>query len=203
MSQIYHAIRLKPLKISGIWLPALFVLMTGGLLVVMLFGILLYQLIYLNRIYPGVSIDGRRVGGMAPLDAITLLDEQAAQVRSRQITIQAEDQHWTFTAPELGMWLDVQGTADKAYAVGRQGTFLVDLLTQVDLMANPRDIEPVIRYDTGPLNKVMAQLAAEIDDPPQDADLILHPDATVEVSLSQRGRRLHADASQRAGEGRL
>lgn len=198
MSQIYQAIRLKPLKISGIWLPALFVLMTGGILILMLFGILIYQLIYLNLIYPGVSIDGRSVGGMAPLDVITILDDQADQVRSHEITIQAEDRRWTFTGRELGMWLDVQATADKAFAVGRQGTFLVDLLTHVDLMANPRDIAPVIRYDTGPLNQVMAQLAAEIDDPPQNASLLIHPDATVEVSLSQRGRRLHPDATRDA-----
>jgi vancomycin resistance protein YoaR len=198
MSQIYHAIRLKPSKNSGIWLPALFVLLSGGILVVMLFGILIYQMLYLDRIYPGVSIAGRSVGGMTPLDVIATLDDQASQIRSRQIIIQAEDRSWTFTSRELGMWLDVQATADKAYALGRQGHLLVDLLTHLNLMANPRDIEPVIRYDTGPLNQALAQLAADINYPPQNAGLVIHPDATVEVSPSQRGRRLHPDATREA-----
>lgn len=198
MSQIYHAIRQKPSKLSGIWLPALFVLLTGGMLVIMLFGILTYQMLYLNRIYPGVSIAGHSVGGMTPLDVIATLDDQASQVRSRQVIVQAEGRSWTFSDQELGMWLDVQATADKAYALGRQGHLLVDLLTQLNLMANPRDVEPVIRYDTGPLNQALAQLAAEIDYPPQNAGLVIHPDATVEVSSSQRGRRLHPDATREA-----
>ena len=69
MSQIGQAINFKPIKSSGLWLPLLFVLVTGGLLILLVFGLLTYQLLFLNRIYPGVVVDGQAAGGLTPADA--------------------------------------------------------------------------------------------------------------------------------------
>ena len=61
VSQLSQVIKLKPLKLSGLWLPALFVVVTGGILTLLIFAMLAYQVLYLDRIYPGVLVDGQPV----------------------------------------------------------------------------------------------------------------------------------------------
>ncbi len=197
MSQIIsQALNLKPLKISGVWLATLFVLSTGGLLIIMIFTMLAYQMLYLNKIYPGVSVAGIEVGGMTLPQAMATINARSTQSLSRPLTIQAGDQTWTITGQELGIRVDVEATANKAYAVGRQGSFLADMLTHLYLLAVPRDLEVVMSYDTGPINQVLQRLAGEINRPPQDAQLIIHPDARVEFIPAQRGRRMHTETTR-------
>ena len=76
MSQISQVVNLKTLKVTRFWLPIMFVLVTGGLLVVIIFAALVYQVIYLNRIYPGVVAAGVEAGGMteAELDQMVVDD---------------------------------------------------------------------------------------------------------------------------------
>lgn len=101
MSQISQVINLKPLKASGLWLPTLFVLSSGSVLVVMIFALLVYQMAYLDRIYPGVWVADSQVGGLTPAEVITIIDTRSAQDLARPITIQAGDERWTFTGREL------------------------------------------------------------------------------------------------------
>ncbi|MEW5958889.1 MAG: VanW family protein, partial [Chloroflexota bacterium] len=194
--QLSQVINLKPLKLSGLWLPALFVSATGGILTLIIFAMLAYQVFYLDRVYPGVLVDGQPVGGQTPAQVVALLSRRLTPDLSRSITVQAGDKSWSFTGQELGMRVDYAAMADLAFAVGRQGNLLVDSLTQLRLMAAPYNIELVIRYDSGPLNRALQQLADDYDIPPQNARLIIHPDATVEVSPARQGRRVHLEATR-------
>jgi vancomycin resistance protein YoaR len=197
MSQITHPI-VKPLKTSsfGLWLPALFVLATGGLLVIMVFLTLAYQLVYLNRIYRGVQVAGINVGGMTQAEVMAAIDQRIPEYLARQVTIAYGPETWTFTGQELGMRVDVATTANAAYTTGRKGDLIADMLTHLSLLRASRNIEPVILYDTGPTNRVLQDLADKINQSPQDAQLIIHPDAQIEVVKPQRGRRMNVEATQ-------
>src|SRR5262245_57895217 len=121
MSQITHPV-VKPLKTTpNLWLPVLLVMTTGGLLVIIVFLTLAYQLIYLNRIYPGVSVAGINVGGLSEADVMTILSNRTPEYLSRRVTLQYGLESWTFTGQELGMRLDVAATANAAYTIGRKG----------------------------------------------------------------------------------
>ncbi len=196
VSQLSQVIKLKPLKLSGLWLPALFVVATGGILTLLIFAMLAYQVLYLDRIYPGVLVDGQPVGGQTPTQVTALLSRRLTPDLTRSITVQAGDNSWTFTGQELGLRIDYAATANQAFRVGRQGNLLVDILTHLRLIAAPYNIEPVIGYDSGPLNRALQQLADEYDIPPQNAQLLIQPEATVEVIPAQRGRRLHLEATR-------
>lgn len=197
MSQITHTIA-KPLKTSssGLWLPTLFVLGTGGLLAIIIFLILGYQLIYLNRTYPGVQVANVNVGGMTQAAMMTAIGQRAPDYLVRRVTIAYGSETWTFTGQELGMQVDVTQTAQAAYAVGRSGHLIVDLLTQLSLLRTSRNIKPVILYDPGPTNQALQALADKLNQAPRDAQLIIHPDARIEVIEPQRGRRIHIEATQ-------
>ncbi len=195
MGQISQVLRLKTSKLFNIWLPLLLVMVTGGLLILIMFSVSAYQLLYLNKVYPGVWVDGLPVGGMTPTEVATAVSSLSSPKLTQALTIQTGDQSWTFTGLELGLRVDGTATANKAYAVGRQGNLLADMITQLSLMTAPRQVEPVIRHDSGPLNQTLQTIAKEVDFPPQNARLIVHPEARVEVIPGRRGRRLHLEGT--------
>lgn len=189
-------IQLKPIKITGAWLPALFVFAVGSILAIMLFAILAYQLLYLDRVYPGVLVDTIPVGGMTPSEVMAVVDARSPDYLQRPIVIQAGDETWRYTTQELGMRLNSAATADRAYAIGRQGNFIADMLTHLHLILNPHNINPIIEYESGPLDRLLQRLGSQINVPPEDAQLRIQPDATVEIIPGQRGRQLHIGATR-------
>ncbi len=196
MTPVIQPIKVKPLKLPGLWLPILLVLISGGLLVITLFITLAFQVLYMERIYPGVWVAGVDATGMTRPELMTAIEQRVPEYLAGPVTVQYEGQTWPFTGQELGIRVDVLATANAASEVGRSGNLIADMLTQLSLLSAPRQIEPVIRYDTGPTNQVLQNLAERINRPPQDASLTLHPDGRVEVTPARYGQRLHVEATQ-------
>jgi hypothetical protein len=124
------------------------------------------------------------------------ISQRAPNYLAQSITLQYNNQSWTYTGEQLGMRVDVAATANAAHGVGRTGNLIADMFTHLRLMREPRNIEPVILYDTGPTNQVLQDLARQINRPPRDAQLIIHPDARVEVIPAEWGRRMSLEATQ-------
>jgi vancomycin resistance protein YoaR len=196
MGQLSQVLNLKTFKLGRLWLPILFVVITGGLLVVMVFAVLGYQVIYLNRVHPGVMVADIKAGGMTEAQLTNAVTARAGEYLLRPIIIQANGESWTFTGQELGIRTDVAATVRQAFAIGREGNLLADMLIQLKLLGTPQHIDPVLVYDTGPSNQVLQRLTEQIDYPPQNAALIIHPDGTFEIIPSQRGRQLHLDGTR-------
>lgn len=189
-------IQAKPIKAPTLWLPILFVLITGGLLLAMIFTMLAYQVVYLDRVYPGVTVAGIDVGGMSQAEMMVAVGAYTPPYLSRPVTILAGGDTWTFTGQELGMRVDLEATTSKAYAIGRSGNFMADVLTQWRLLFAPRAVEPVLLYDNGPTSQALQQIAGQIYRPPRDAELIIHPDGRVESIPAERGRQLVIEATR-------
>ncbi len=168
----------------------------GGVLAVLVFAVLAFQVIYLNRAYPGVSVAGESVEGMTRSQIISAVDAQTRQQLNRPITIFAGSEVWTFTGQQLGLRVDVAATADRAFEVGRRGNILSDTLAHLGLLFSAKNIEPVLLHDTGPANQILQQLSNTINYPPQNARLAINPNGTVDITPAQSGRRLHVGATQ-------
>jgi vancomycin resistance protein YoaR len=181
------------LRQARLWLPLGFVAIGGGLLILLLFVVLAFQLLFLHRAYPGITVAGTPVGGMTRAEVMALTNGLAGDHLNKTITIRVDDQAWTFTGQELGIQIDAAATADLVFKIGRQGNLLTDMITQLSMLKAPQDVEPVLRYDTGPTNQALQTLRDAIDYPPQDARLNIES-GVVEVTLSQRGRRIHLDS---------
>jgi vancomycin resistance protein YoaR len=154
---------------------------------------MLFQLLFLHRAYPGITVAGIPVGGMTRPEVMAVAGQLADTHLTKTVTIYVEDDVWTFSGQELGIQIDSSATADLVFQVGRQGNLLADMITQLTLLRDTREIEPVLRYDTGPTNLALQSVRDAIDYPPQDAALKID-NGVVEVSLSQRGRRLHLES---------
>lgn len=172
------------------------ILFGGGLLVTLLFAILAYQVLFLHRVYLGVTVGGVDAGGMTREEVASLVRRQAPEYLSRKITITDGRQQWTFSAAELGVRVDTGRTVDLVYGVGRSGSFLQDMRLHLALLGNNFNIDPVITFDTGPANYILEDLARQIERPAGDARLIIHPDLSVEAVPAQSGYRLDVKAAR-------
>ena len=198
INQVRQVAKIKFTASTELWLPTLLILLGGGILAAIIFAVIIYQLIYLDKVYPGVTIGDIDAGGKTSQEITAELAQTAPQYLAETVTIQANSQRWTVSGHDLGVRIEAEKTAAAAFAVGRSDNLSTDLQTQLRLLSHPTQIAPILSYDTGPLNTVLQKIADQVNIPPQDAQLIIHQNGTSEVIPAERGQRLHLEAT-RAG----
>jgi len=196
INQIDQVIKFIPPKRSVPWTALLFFVLTAGLAIMLLFAILGYQILYLNRVYPGVSVAGVRVSGMTQQEITNVVTGLAAERLDQPVTIQAGSETWTFTGRQLGMWMDVEGVAHQAYLIGRNGNFLADMLTHLSLLVSSRNIELPLLYDIRVNQQPFQPLSDVIDYPAKDAELVIRSATDVAIIPARMGRRLDVEATR-------
>lgn len=155
-------------------LPILF--MSGGLLLFILLvtGILLFQIAFRARVVPNVSAYGVQLGGMTASEAAAALNERFTYDESAIFTLRDGDRFWQLSAGELGITFDVQATVAEALAYGHAGSPFEDLLDQALIWLNGHSVAPIVRYDQNRAVERLRAIAAEINRAPQDASLVIN-----------------------------
>ena len=99
-------------------------LVFGLLLFVILLigGIIGYQLRYAGKIFPGVKVAGIDVSGLKPAEASALAQSQFTYPQAGRLLLQDTDKAWLAAPVDLGLYLDPETTASAAYEIGRSGT---------------------------------------------------------------------------------
>ena len=200
MSEITQTL-LTPIRLTRarIPLPALLtVMVVGSLLVVLIFGLLTYQIFFLDKVHLGVKIDGMPADTLTRPQIEQLVMRQADGLLKRQITLVSPAGSWTFTAAELGARIDVEQTVNEAFEVGRQGNFFTDLQAQYQTMQQPANIKPVIEFDSGPANIALTEIAKAVNRPSQNAQLILNDDFSLTVITPEIGQSLDIKTTREA-----
>ncbi len=179
------------------WLVRIPLLLLTGLALLLILAVLFvaaHEIQYSARIYPGVSTYGIDLGGLTHAEAVRRLDERFVYDERAIFTFRDGTRFWQMTAGDLGVSFDLQRTADAALLQGRSGNLPADLLTQADMWFHGRSISPLIVYDQTRAEALLAEIAAEIDRPVQDATLTL-TGTTVVQTESQTGRALDIPAT--------
>jgi vancomycin resistance protein YoaR len=175
-----------------------FVFFAGSLLVALFLSLVLYQIVFINRVYIGVSTMGADLGGMTRAQAEMAVANRADDYLTFPVTLRYGDDLWTLTAREAGATLDVPAIVEQALSVGRHDFLLDNLTQQWRALRQGVQVEPVMRYDTGPANMSLEGIAQTIDRPARDAQLLIHADLSVEVLPAQMGLTLDVDANREA-----
>lgn len=190
-----------PVRVTrNLWsqLATAILILGGSFLVMAIFGLLIYQIYFLERIYQGVWIGDQPVGRMTRYEASLVVAAQTDTLLKRSLTLVSPDGTFTLPAAQLGARVDLEKTVDLAFSVGRQGSQLADLQTQWQTLQAPVTIVPVITFDTGPANNIMLNLSRTLNAEPRNAQLILHDDLSVEAIPAQTGRTVDIEASRGA-----
>ena len=182
---------------GGTWLMRGLLLLLTGLALLGILGaafVAAHETQYANRIYPGVSTYGVDLGGLTYAEAVHRLDERFVYDDRAVFTLRDGSDFWQLTAGELGVSFDLETTANAAMLQGRDGSLPANLLTQADTWLHGRSVSPVIVYDQTRAERFLEGIAATINRPVQDADLIL-TGLTVSASPGQTGRALDIPAT--------
>ncbi|MBK7454849.1 MAG: VanW family protein [Anaerolineales bacterium] len=171
--------------------------LVGGLflfLAIVLTWTLGYQLFYAGRIFPGVSVAGVDLSGLAPNDAALKLNQTLSYPITGKILFRDADKLWVASPAELGMVFDPSASSLAAYKYGRSGGVFGALASQVRAGGLGSDVAPVIIFDQRVAYTYLQNIAVQLDKPVLEASLRV--DGTnVIAEPGQLGRFLNLDAT--------
>ncbi len=169
----------------------------GGLLIFLggiIVWVLGYQLVYAGRIFPGVTVAGVDVSGMAPDEAALKLSEALSYPISGKVVFRQADKAWVSSPVQLGMVFDPSSSARTAYELGRSGGLFAALDGQIRARGFGYDVAPVIIFDQRVAYQYLQGLAQQVDQPEVEAGLKINGSAVTAVP-GQVGRTLNLDAT--------
>jgi vancomycin resistance protein YoaR len=153
-----------------------------------------YQLLFAGRIFPGVSVAGVDVSGLAPDDAALKLSQTLSFPHTGKILFRAVDKVWVASPAELGMVFDPSASARAAYRFGRSGGLLKALAGQVSARGLGADVAPVVIFDQRVAYTYLQNIGSQVDQPVVEANLHLEG-TNVAAQAGQVGRLLNLDAT--------
>ena len=162
-----------------------------GAIIVWVIG---YQLVYAGRIFPGVTVAGVDVSGMAPDDAALKLSESLSYPISGKVLFRQADKAWVSSPVQLGMVFDPSASARTAYDLGRSGGLFAALDGEIRARGFGYDIAPVIIFDQRVAYQYLQGLAKQVDQPEVEAGLQINGSSVTAVP-GQTGRTLNVDAT--------
>lgn len=156
-----------------------------------------FQLWYGGRIYPGVKVGGVDVGGLTPQAAAIELTSQINFPQHGRIVLQEGQKTWMVTPAEMGLYLDPENSAARAYQLGRDGGLGKRLDEQFTSWSSGSYLAPAMIFDQRAAYTYLANLAKEIDTPVMEAGLGVEGTEVI-VRSGQRGRSVDMDATLQA-----
>jgi vancomycin resistance protein YoaR len=153
-----------------------------------------YQLVYAGRIFPGVSVAGVDLSGMAPSDAAVKLNQALSYPISGKILFRDGEKAWIATPAQLGMVFDPTSSAVTAYQLGRSGGLFGALSGQIRAGGAGVSVPPVIVFDQRVAFQYLSQVSSQVNQTMMEATLKLEG-TNVVTQPGQVGRELKIDAT--------
>jgi vancomycin resistance protein YoaR len=151
-----------------------------------------YQLIFSNRVFPGIVMAGVDLSSLTPEQASTVLSQHLTYPKSGKVVFRDGNTVWVTTPADLGMVFDAGTSVQRAYGLGRQAGLLTNMATQLNAWQGGLYLGPVIIFDARVARTYLENIAAQIDRPVVEADLHLNGTEVV-YTPGQIGRLLNVD----------
>lgn len=153
-----------------------------------------FQVWYLGRIYPGISIAGVNIGGMNPDQAASDLTTGITFPESGHILFSYQDKTWTAKPIELGLFFDSQASASMAFDYGRRGNIFQRLYEQLNIHQARQNLSPNLILDEHMAFRYVSGLAGEIDRPLTEPGISVNG-TNVVINPGQSGRTVDIPAT--------
>ena len=185
-----HAHGHSPLRVVLIGLAVL-----GLLMILLMFG---YNAAHGERVYKGVSVLGTELSGMTRSEGEAALAKASEGYPAAGVTLKSADREWSFSPAELGAGVDIDSTLDAAMSVGRTGSLLDDLGSQLRALFGGVQITPILKHDAALVDKSIEKVAAALDRPAIDSKLEQDEEGRVRLTPSSKGSLVDRDAVRAA-----
>lgn len=159
----------------------------SGFFLLLLLTLAGFQLWFVGRIYPGVSVSGIDVGGLTVKAAATRIAGELTYHQNGQIILQERDQTWQVTPAQVGLFPDLENSAKAAFSIGRTGGLYRRLSEQLNAWQAGIDVGPILIWDQRLAHDYLSAIAKEIDRPLVEPKITLEGSSVV-IHPGQSGR---------------
>lgn len=155
---------------SSMWLKRIGI---GIAIIVFLLGLSIatWELVTLDRIYPGVTVVGYDVGRIGRSEAASRLQQSFKKAEETPIVLNANDRAWAVNPRAIDLRFDATATAKRAYQVGRTGNLLKDTKTKWQTVIRGFSVRPVYTYNKAVLNQKVEEIMAALAVPAQSSHI--------------------------------
>lgn len=139
------------------------------LAVVLAAGMVIYDNSRTDVIAGNVSIDGIAVGGLHAAAARSKLEQNLVTHLDEPVVVHVGGRHWTFTASEAGVKVDVANMVRQAVAASREGSIVTRTVHGIFGGGARRTIPLVVSYSHRAVRNMTSKVRAAVDTAPRDA----------------------------------
>jgi vancomycin resistance protein YoaR len=175
---------------------AFFAIFIGFFLFVFLWlgSITFDQILYSDKILPGISIQGIALSSLTIDEASKKLSDKFAFTNTGEITLAYGDLVWQATPNQLGLSLNIEGSVKQAYNFGRKGPLGSFLVYQLVSRRSNHDLPPLVTFDQQKAFDYLVQVSQAYDLSMREGSLELNGTQILAVP-GQAGRMLDIPAS--------
>ncbi len=168
-----------------------------GFFALIVLVIVSYQIFNAGRIFPGVTISGIDVGGLFPSEVAKLIGEKTTYPQTGKLTFEYDGRSWQVAPAQIGLFLDLDGTAENAFSVGRSGNILTRLAEQFGSAYYGHPVALSVIFDQRMAFNYLTELAEQIDVPAADASVSIRGTEVI-VTSAVTGIHLDREATLQA-----
>jgi vancomycin resistance protein YoaR len=153
-----------------------------------------FNALHRAQIYPGVRVGWVDLSGMTMEEAAQALAREITYPTQGQIILRDGNQIWVISPAQAGLLFSAGYNAQRAYNLGRSGTFRQQLSEQFQAWYAGANLAPEMIFDEFTAERTLQMIAAQIDRPTVEASLEI-AGVDVIVKPGQVGRRLNITAT--------
>jgi vancomycin resistance protein YoaR len=143
---------------------------------------------YDGRVLPGVRVGSTELGGLTREQAKAAIANAYGSLATGQITLTGPDGQMTISYADIGRGPDTSALLDAAFAAGRQGEPLANLIGAPRVALHGMTLDSAVAYDHDKLAAAVETLSTTIDQSPADASVSAGQGGTFSASPAKDGR---------------
>ena len=149
------------------------IIVIGVFLVLPLLAFASYSVAYNAKVYPKQYLGSINLSGKTKAELATLITKQTDDFQKSTITLKNSDTSkiYTINPAEISLNYDVDGAVNQIWAVGRNKSFFSALGQQLRALFYKNNQPAVLTLNEDGLNKKVAAIATELDQPEKDYSL--------------------------------
>lgn len=131
--------------------------------------VLVKEIVIAGRIFDGITIDGKPVGGLTGPEAEKLVRTEVESPLKQEITLSCADDEVKFDPDSVGFSVDVEKMLENAFLAGAKQNPLARAFRVFFSEPLKNNVPVSFKYDKAKLGEYVKRLAGELDYPPVDA----------------------------------
>lgn len=187
-----HIFSLKNKRFKRI-LRDIFWVSSGALLTIFFLStssFLIFEKINHNRVYPGIFVAGKNLGGMTKEEIQKYFLKKNELINTTFIFTNGKEEVATVSAKEIDFGYDERLFATQAYSIGRTKSILTDSYLILRAYINAIYLSPSYKYSQEALSKTLALFAETVDEEPVNALFKFENGKVTAFQASSPGRKL-------------